>query len=151
MIQDIAEQSRVEATVLKHLTEGLRATIGWQVQSNDCSRKLSTLRFNVWSFQQHLERLFTLEEYGGYMAIEIRKSPRLIKAVDELKVGHEMFRTGIRRIVHRLEQISGTDGVALNTLGDELSVLLQQLDEHNRKEVDLIQESFERDQGGGEG
>jgi hemerythrin-like domain-containing protein len=85
------------------------------------------------------------------MAIEKRKSPRLIKAVDELKSEHEMFRTGIRRIVHCLEQISATDGAALNTLGDELSVLLQQIDEHNRKEVDLIQESFERDQGGGEG
>jgi hypothetical protein len=151
MIQDIAEQSRVEAVVLKHFTEGLRATVAWKVKANDCSRKLSTLRFNVWSFQQHLERLFTLEEYGGYMALLERKAPRLIKAVDALKLEHEVFRTGIRRIVHGLEQMPATDVAALAALGDELLVLLRKLDDHNKKEVDLFQEAFERDQGGGEG
>jgi hypothetical protein len=38
----------------KLLMEGLRSTVAWKVQGNDFSRKLSTLRFIVRSFQGHL-------------------------------------------------------------------------------------------------
>ena len=65
--QDIAEQTRVEQELLRHVMEGLRLSTTWQVLGPDASRKLSTLRFVTGSFQRHLERLLALEEYDGFM------------------------------------------------------------------------------------
>ena len=67
MPQNIAKQTEVESGLVKLLIEGLRSTVDWKVHGGDFSRKLSTLRFIVRSFQGHMERLFALEEYDGYM------------------------------------------------------------------------------------
>jgi hemerythrin-like domain-containing protein len=151
MSQEIAQQTLVENDMLKLLMEGLRSTVAWKVQGNDFSRKLSTLRFIVRSFQGHLDRLFALEEYDGYMDLVEKKSPRLSRTVDALRMEHDRFRTGIRRIVHGLEQVSSTNQALFVKLCDELLVLLKELNEHCKRETDLFQEAFEQDRGGGEG
>src|SRR5271166_2360821 len=120
MSQEIAQQTLGETYILKRLMEGLRATVAWKVQGNDFSRKLSTLRFMVRSFQGHLDRLFALEEYGGYMDLVEKRSPRLSKTVDALRMEHGKFRTGIRRIVHGLEHVSSTNQATFVNLCDEL-------------------------------
>src|SRR5260370_8017336 len=74
---DIAQQSMVENGMLHHLEEALRDTMAWQIHGSDLSRKLSTLRFIAGSFQRHLERLFTLEEFYGYMDLLLKTSPNL--------------------------------------------------------------------------
>src|SRR5436190_277538 len=109
MSQDIAQQTKVETGMLKYLVEGLRATIAWKVQGGDFSRKLSTLRFIVRSFRTHLDRLFALEEFDGYMDLVRKKSPRLSRTVDELRQEHDSFRTEIRLIAHALERIVAAD------------------------------------------
>ena len=106
MSQDIAKQTEVENGLVKLLIEGLRSTLAWKVHSNDFSRKLSTLRFIVRSFQGHLDRLFALEEYDGYMDLVNKRSPRLSRTVDALKQEHDEFRSAIRRISLGLERIS---------------------------------------------
>jgi len=98
MNQDITQQTEVESKMFGLLMEGLRSTLAWKVQGADFSRKLSTLRFMAQSFQRHLERLFSLEEYDGYMDLVTKTSPRLSRTVDALKLEHDQFRTGIRRI-----------------------------------------------------
>src|SRR5271154_4824126 len=98
MSQDIAKQIEIEYGLVKLLFAGLRSTVAWKVQGNDFSRKLSTLRFIVRSFQGHLERLFAVEEYGGYMDLVNKRAPRLSKNVDALNLEHDEFRTEIRRI-----------------------------------------------------
>lgn len=152
MSRDIAKQTEVESGLVKLLVEGLRSAVSWKVQGGDFSRKLSTLRFTVRSFQGHLDRLFVLEEYDGYMDLVNNKAPRLSRAVDALKLEHEQFRTGIRRIALGLERISSPmDEAKFAKLCDELLELLDKLDAHGRKETDLFQEAFEQDRGGGEG
>ena len=147
MNQDIAEQMVVENGVLKLLVEGLRSALAWKV-TNDCSRKLSSVRFIAQSFQRHLERLMALEEYDGYMDRLEKKAPQLARAVRDLKQEHETFRTGIRRILHGLEQVSSADHATFANLCDALLALLKELDEHSKKESDLYHEAFEQDAGG---
>lgn len=84
MSQNIAKQTEVENGLLKLLIEGLRSTLSWKVHSSDFSRKLSTVRFIVRSFQGHLDRLFALEEYDGYMDLVNKRSPRLSRTVPGL-------------------------------------------------------------------
>jgi len=151
MSQDIAKQTEVENGLLNLLIEGLRSTIAWRVEGNDFSRKLSTLRFIVRSFQGHLERLFALEEYDGYMDLVNKRAARLSRTADALKLEHDQFRIGIRRIAQGLERISPMDQVNFAARCDELLALLERLCEHGKQEIDLIQEAFEQDRGGGEG
>lgn len=125
MSQEMAQQTLVENEFLKLLMESLRTTLAWKVQGNDFSRKLSTLRFVAQSFQRHLERVFSLEEYDGYMNLVSKKSPRLSRTVDALRMEHDQFRIGIRRIVHGLEHVSPTNQASFDSLCADLLVLLQ--------------------------
>lgn len=151
MSPELAQQTLVENEFLKVLMESLRITLAWKVQGHDFSRKLSTLRFVAHSFQRHLERVFSLEEIDGYMDLIAKKAPRLSRTVGALKMEHDSFRNGIRRIVHGLEHMSPANQAGFDSVCAELLMLLQQLDEHGKKETDLFQEAFEQDRGGGEG
>ena len=148
MNHDIAQQTVVENDLLKLLVEGLRSALAWKVTNDEFSRKLSSVRFITQSFQRHLERLMALEEYDGYMDRLEKKAPQLTRAVSDLKQEHETFRTGIRHILLGLEQGSSTDHATFANLCDELLILLQNLDEHSKKETDLYHEAFEQDAGG---
>jgi hypothetical protein len=147
---DAAQQAQVENDLLKRLVEGLRVALAWEVQADDFSRKLSTLRFITQSFQRHLERLLALEEYDGYMAEVAATSPWLGRRVDSLRGEHGQLREAARRCLHGLEQIAPTDRAEFAGLCNDLDGLLHQVEEHTRKEVALVQEAFEQD-GGGEG
>ena len=151
MDQDVAQQMQVEHGLLQHLIEGLRAAAAWPVPGPDASRKLSTLRFVAGSFQRHLERLLALEEYDGYLGLVRATSPRLVRAADALRAEHERFRAEAGRVVQRLDRLPGTDPAALAPVCADLLALLGQVEGHSRKEMALVQEAFEQDEGGGEG
>jgi hypothetical protein len=147
---DIAQQTVVEQDMLKHLMEGLRVTMAWPVVDGDYSRSLSTLRFIAQSFQRHLERLMTCEEYDGYMDLVLATSPHLSRTVEGLRQEHEQLRAAICQIVLRLEGLAAGDPAAFARVCDDFRGLLQKVEEHNRREGILWQEAFKRD-GGGEG
>jgi hypothetical protein len=147
---EIAPQIVVEHTMLKCLMDSLRATMAWTIQGQDIARKLSTLRFIAQSLQRHLQHLLALEEYDGYLNPVMENCPQMGKTVDALRTEHQSFRHDVGRLVHRLEQIASTDYAGFTALCVELQALLDRLDDHNRKETDLVQEALERD-GGGEG
>jgi hypothetical protein len=144
---DFTQQALLEHAMLRHLIEGLRATLSWQGQE-DSSRKLSTLRFFTQSFQRHLERLLALEEYDGYLDEVGVSSPWLSRRVDGLRGEHEGLREATRRAVHRLEQGSPLDPAGLDGLCAEVAALLERVEDHSRKEMGLLQETFDRDIGG---
>jgi hypothetical protein len=148
VLHEITKQTRVEHELLDHLMHGLRSTAAWRVQEPDASRKLSTLRFIAQSFQRHLEHLLTLEEYDGYMGLLRSAVPRLAKTTDALRQEHDQFRSESRWIVQQLERLPTTDLPALGHVCDDLLALVGRIEEHNRKEIALIQETLGRDEGG---
>jgi hemerythrin-like domain-containing protein len=148
--QDIAQQISIEHGMLKNITDALRLALGWQMQGDDLSRKLSTVRFISQSLQRHLEHLMGLEEYDGYMDMVAESTPHLARRVDGLRNEHDQLRRMVNRIVPRLERTSHSDPAEVDKLCAELVGLVDKLDEHNKKETALLQEAMGRD-GGGEG
>jgi hypothetical protein len=146
--QDIAEQTRVEQELLRHLMEGLRLSATWQVRGPDASRKLSTLRFVTASFQRHLERLLGLEEHDGFMDKVLACAPHLGRATAALRAEHDGFRGAASRVVEQLERLQANDLAALEKVGGEMVALLNRIEGHNRKEMALLLEAFGRDEGG---
>jgi hypothetical protein len=145
---DFTQQALLEHAMLRHLVEGLRATLDWRGQEDDGSRKVSTLRFFTQSFQRHLERLLALEEYDGYLAEVAAASPWLSRRVDGLRGEHEGLRQATRRVVHGLEQMSPPDPAGFVGLCVEVAALLERVEDHGRREMSLLQETFDRDIGG---
>jgi hemerythrin-like domain-containing protein len=146
----IAQQTNVEHGLLKSITDSLRLAVGWKTHGEDVSRKLSTVRFVAQSLQRHLDHLFALEEYDGYMDVVVSVSPHLGKRVDGLRQEHDRLRHAVARSVQGLERVPLTDQATLDEVCAELLVVLHQLDEHSRKEAQLLQEALKRE-GGGEG
>jgi hemerythrin-like domain-containing protein len=147
---DVVQQTAVEQGMLENLMQALRNTMAWQVEGEDSSRKVSTLRFIAQSFQRHLEHLMTLEEYDGYMDLVMTASPHLSRSVQNLRQEHDQFRGAVRRLVQRLERLSVSDEPALAAVCNDLQALLEQVVAHDRRERGLWLEAFGRD-GGGEG
>lgn len=63
----LIQQTKIESQALEHVTRAMEVTLGWKVESDGFSRKLSSVRFLTESYQRHLERLFALEETDGFM------------------------------------------------------------------------------------
>jgi hemerythrin-like domain-containing protein len=146
--QDVAQQTLVEHGMLKHITDALRAVLAWQVQEGGSARKLSSMRFITQSLQRHLDHLWELEEHDGYMGVVTERIPHLGRQVDALQQEHDRFRRAVRGIVARLERLSPADDTGLGDLCGETLGLLDKLDEHSRKEVGLVQEAFDWEEGG---
>jgi hypothetical protein len=146
--QDIAEQTRIEQELLRHVMDVLRLSTTWQVRGPDASRKLSTVRFIMGSFQRHLERLLALEEYDGVVDKVLACAPHLDRATAGLRAEHGSFRNEVSRIVQQLDRLQATDLGALENVGGELVALLDRIEGHNRKELALLLEALGRDEGG---
>jgi hypothetical protein len=144
----IPQQVLIEHQTLAYVTSALRSTIGWKFQGSDLSRKLESLRFVGQSFQRHLKRLIALEEEDGYMAVVLAARPELSEEVELLRKDHEHFRKSVSRILRRLGNVAPTDHATFTKVSDDLLALLEQLDEHSRKETDLLQDALLTDEGG---
>lgn len=144
----LIQQTKVESQALEHITRALEVMVGWGVDGGGYARKLSSVRFFTVLYQQHLERLFALEEIDGYMDSISRFNPELAGQVDDLKQDHEQLRASVRRIVVRLDLASSTNLPEFDATCFELRTTINQVLEHLHREQDLLVEAFNRDSGG---
>ena len=144
----LIQQTKVESQALEHITRALEVMIGWAVDSGGYARKLSSVRFFTVLYQQHLERLFALEEVDGYMESVSRFNPELAREIDDLKRDHEQLRAAVRRIVVRLDLTSATNLAEFDATCFEVRATINKVLEHLRREQDLLVEAFNRDSGG---
>jgi hemerythrin-like domain-containing protein len=146
--QAISQQMLIEHEMLSHLESALRALLQWTSKGQDLSRKLSSLRFMTESFQRHLERLMALEEDDGYMEVVRECRPEFTSQIEALRTEHDDFRRRLRRASARLERLSSIDVEHCEQVSAELNALLEKVDAHSRKEVDLLQQSLLQEEGG---
>ena len=144
----LIQQTKVESQALEHITRALEVMIGWAVDSGGYNRKLASVRFFTVQFQQHLERLFALEEIDGYMESVSRFNPELTNRIDDLKRDHDQLRAAVRKIVVRLDLASSTNLPEFDATCFEIRTTINQVLEHLRREQDLLVEAFNRDRGG---
>lgn len=149
MNQDLLiQQTKLESKALEHVTRALEEILGWTVEGDGFSRKLSSVRFFTELYQRHLERLFSLEEIDGYMEGILSFKPELAHQVDELKQEHEQFRAAVRRSVVRIDLASQTRLAQFDATCEKLRVTINQVLEHLRRENEMLVESMQRDTGG---
>jgi hypothetical protein len=144
----LIQQTKVEGQALEHITLALEVMIGWAAGGGGYARKLSSVRFFTVLYQQHLERLFALEEIDGYMDSISKFNPALASQVKDLKKDHEQLRAAVRRIVVRLDLASPTNLPEFDATCFKVRTTINQVLEHLRREQDLLVETFNRDPGG---
>ena len=144
----LIQQTKRESQALEHVTRALEVMLGWAVDGDGFSRKLSSVRFFTELYQRHLERLFALEEIDGYIESVSRLQPELTGQVDNLKREHERFRAAVRKIVVRIDLASPMNLPGFDATCDGLRNTINQILEHLRREQELLVESFHRDTGG---
>jgi hemerythrin-like domain-containing protein len=148
MSRQTMKQAAVEHEALRHVVTALRTVLDWQASADDSARKLSSLRFIAQSFQRHLERLMALKELDGYMSDAVAQMPQLAEKVQTLLAEHDEFEQTMHRLILKLEHVSSTDKSKVDAIGQEVEELLVKLDDHHRREAELMQEAYLRDTGG---
>jgi hypothetical protein len=138
----------MEHQILEHVKQALRVTINWQAPVVSMPRKLSSLQFTIKSFQRHFERVISIEEEGGYMADLLDSKPYLQERIDQLACDHSRFRERLRKLIPELNDIKEWEEPRFNQVCDDLGSLLDDVDGHDAREVELLQESLLMDDGG---
>lgn len=146
--RDIARQTLLEQRLLTNITSAIRTTIAWEPRDGGLPGKVRSIRFITASLERHLDHLMDLEEYDGYMAAAIECSPNIAEKVTALKTEHDSFRTQLRRLMSKLDRVSAEDRTEVERLCVDVGDLLGRIDEHTRREADLLQEAFLQDEGG---
>jgi hypothetical protein len=142
------KQAAVEHEALRHIIGALRTVLDWKPAAEDLPRKLSSLRFIAQSFQRHLERLMALKEQDGYMTDAVDQMPSLAEKVQALLRDHDEFEETLHRLVLRLEHLAPSDKAKVDDTCAQMEELLVKLEDHHRREAELMQEAFARDVGG---
>jgi hypothetical protein len=138
----------MEHQILHHIKQALRVTLDWQAPVVSMPRKLSSLQFTIKSFQRHLERVISLEENGGYMAEVFETRPYLQERIDALAADHARFRSRLQRQITELNAISEWEEPRFEQACDDLRTLLEDVDIHDARENELLQEALLFDEGG---
>ncbi len=138
----------LEHQILHHIKQALRVTLDWQAPSVSMPRKLSSLQFTIKSFQRHLERVITMEEEGGYMADVLDVRPHYQERIDGLASDHDRFRARLKGLKAEADSTSEWEEPRFNEVCDNLRVLLDDVDRHDEREIELLQESMLCDDGG---
>jgi hypothetical protein len=144
----LIQQTKVEGQALEHVTRALEVMLGWTVEGDGYSRKLSSVRFFTELYQRHLERLFALEEVDGYLESVARLNPELSREVDRLHEEHEDFRSALRKSVVLIDLASPLRVADFNATCGQLRITINGVLEHLRRESELLFQSFNRDIGG---
>lgn len=140
--------SYLEHQVLEHIKDALRVTLDWRAPSVSMPRKLDSVRFTFRSFQRHLERTLATEEEDGYLTDVIESKPTLQDKVDCLEKDHATIRKHLNQVLPALNLLSDWSESDFDGVCDSIRSLLEEVDQHDRQEINLLQESLLWDEGG---
>ena len=144
----IASTSLIEHRVLEHIKQALRVTLDWDAPAVSMPRKLSSLQFTMKSFRRHLERVMSVEEEGGYLEEVVEAKPNLQSRIESLSADHDRFRARIRQVVRQLDALNEWEEQQFHDACAEIRTLLRDVDRHDTREIELLQESMLYDEGG---
>ncbi|MCA9260185.1 MAG: hypothetical protein KDA61_13330 [Planctomycetales bacterium] len=143
-----ANASCMEHQILEHLKRALRVTLEWKTPSVGLARKVSSVQFTVKSFHRHLERVMNLEEVDGYMRAVAERKPYLDERLGKLRQQHAEFRQRMGQLCPQLENANESEPDKFESLCRDVLSLLGEIDEHDREEIEILQESMLSDEGG---
>jgi hypothetical protein len=145
---EIARQADVELAILLGIEESLRIALQWMTRGRGNSHKLSTLRFQTWSFERHLTRIQVLADHGGYMHLTTDAHPHLADEVEALRNERAQLHSNLQRIIVRLDHVSRDDAGGFGQICADVEGFLDDLRTHGQKERELLQHAFTPERGG---
>lgn len=143
-------QSWIEHQSLEHIKRALRVTIDWQAPAISYQRKRQSVAFALESFARHLERLMAIEEEDGYMRIVLDAKPNKAKRIAVLRDDHTQFRLTVDKLSEQLDVLDEWQATEFEHICHDIGQLLDSVDQHDRDEVKLLQDTMLMDEGGGD-
>ncbi len=138
----------MEHQVFEHIKQALLVTLNWDAPTVSMPRKLASLQFTIKSFQRHFERIVSIEEDGGYMTDATESKPYFEDRVARLSEDHVQFRDRLRKLIPQLNETKEWEEPRFERICGELREFVADLDRHNEREIELLQESTLVDEGG---
>ncbi len=138
----------MEHQILDHVKQALRVTLHWRTPSVGLPRKLSSVRFTLQSFLRHLERLIDMEEQDGYMVVVSELKPNMQHWIEQLQHDHVQFRQQSKQLLQEVEEISEYQCEQFDQACQKIEDFLACVDQHDKKEIQLLQETLLCDEGG---
>ena len=146
--QEVARQAEVELAILLGMEQSLRIALQRMTRGRGNSHKLSTLHFQAWSFERHLARIQVLADHGGYMHLITDTHPHLAGEVEALRNQRKELHSDLERIILRLDHVSPDDAAGFGKTCADLERFLDHLRTHGQKESELLERSFNQEEGG---
>ncbi|QDT68424.1 hypothetical protein MalM25_13460 [Planctomycetes bacterium MalM25] len=137
-----------EQRVFAHIKEALRVMVEWRAPTVSQGRKRSSVRFALRSFCRHLERLMEFEEEGGYLPNVVDQRPNWEIRVGRLRAEHSDLRQRIDRLAPQIDDEGVWETERFESACAAIRELLDQVDQHDRDEIALLQETLLWDEGG---
>ena len=138
----------MEHQIFEHVKQSLLVTLNWQSPLVSMPRKLSSLQFTIKSFQRHFDRVVSIEEEGGYMADAMDAKPYYQDRVEQLEREHARFRQRLQTLLPALANTKEWDEPRFERICNDLRELIADIDRHNGREIELLQEIALVDEGG---
>jgi hypothetical protein len=136
----LAHETLVEHQIMEHIKDALRLTLDAKAWPTAQGHKLASVRFMADSFERHFLRLLDLEEKGGYMAVECERAPQLSPQITALRAEHAEFRQQLDETLQALRSLAGDEEERFEGLCRKLRSLLERIDAHDAKEVELLEQ-----------
>ena len=118
----------------------------WEYRCSNRARLLEAGKI-VGDFRHHLLCHFAQEEHEGFLEPVLRRAPERTSTVEQLKSDHAALREDIDRLHNDFVLASYGGKISLGSLRSSLSRLVDTLQDHERRESDLIQAVYYRDTG----
>jgi hypothetical protein len=109
---------------------------------------LSCVKHGAEFLENHLRRLFRLEENHGLLDILLHIHPEFAHEVDRLQHEHDAIRSEAHRLVLQLENACQPTDAELHDILEELRHLISKILNHEHHETAVLVESVNRDRGG---
>lgn len=137
-----------EQRIFSHIKNSLRVMVEWRAPVVSQVRKRTSVRFALRSFCRHLERLMAFEEQGGYLPNVVSSRPNWENRVNQLREEHSHLREQIGQLVPQIEDEALWQSERFESACRAIRDLLEEVDQHDREEVALLQETLLWDEGG---
>ncbi|MCO6045415.1 hypothetical protein NG895_16010 [Aeoliella sp. ICT_H6.2] len=145
-----ASQSWMEHEALEHVKRALRVTTSWQSPAISYQRKRQSVEFALESFTRHLERLMDIEEQDGYLRMVVESKPSKAKQIAKLRDEHQMFRDRTGELLDAISDLGEWEAIEFERICAEIGQLLDDIDRHDRAEINLLQDAMLLDEGVGD-
>jgi hypothetical protein len=137
----LAHATLVEHQIMEHIKAALRLTLDAKSWPAAQGHKLAGVRFMTDSFGRHFQRLIDLEEEGGYLLAECEREPALSVQITALREEHAELRRQLDQALQALHSLADDeDDERFDGLCRALQHLLSQIDSHDAREVELLQQ-----------